>query len=299
MAYEQIIYEVADNIATITLNRPEKLNAFTGIMMNEMIDAFDKVDADDNVRAVIVTGAGRAFCAGADLSAGPRRSTRRARIAPIGAPRSGRRHSRLERRGRSRRRRAPDAAHLRVQEAGDRGGQRRSGWSRRHDAACDGCAARVGNARFGFVFARRGIVPEACSSWFLPKVVGISQALEWSFTGRVFPAEEALEGGRSSKKIYKPDELIPAARALAREIARQHVASVGRVDSADAVADGRRGPSDGSAQDRQPRNFSRGSSADVKEGVASFLEKRPAKFPHKVSKDMPPYFPWWQERKYS
>ena len=130
MAYEQIIYEVADNIATITLNRPEKLNAFTGIMMNEMLDAFDKADADDNVRAIIVTGAGRAFCAGADLSAGPRTfdSTREDR--PDRQRRDqGRRHRRLEQRGSSRRRRAADAAHLRVSETGDRGGERARRWA--------------------------------------------------------------------------------------------------------------------------------------------------------------------------
>jgi enoyl-CoA hydratase/carnithine racemase len=154
------------------------------------------------------------------------------------------------------------------------------------------------NARFGFVFARRGIVPEACSSWFLPKVVGISQALEWTFTGRVFPAEEALEGGLI-KKIYKPDQLIPAARALAREIAdntsQVSVALIRQMLWRMAGADH---PMEAHKIDSRGI-FARGSSADVKEGVASFLEKRPAKFPDKVSKDMPPYFPWWQERKYS
>jgi enoyl-CoA hydratase/carnithine racemase len=154
------------------------------------------------------------------------------------------------------------------------------------------------NARFGFVFARRGIVPEACSSWFLPKIVGISQALEWTFTGRVFPAEEALEGGLI-KKIYKPDQLIPAARALAREIAdntsQVSVALIRQMLWKMAGADH---PMEAHKVDSRGI-FARGSSADVKEGVASFLEKRPAKFPDKVSKDMPSYFPWWQERKYS
>jgi len=154
------------------------------------------------------------------------------------------------------------------------------------------------NARFGFVFARRGIVPEACSSWFLPKIVGVSQALEWTFTGRVFPAEEALEGGLV-KKIYKPDQLIPAARALAREIAdntsQVSVALIRQMIWRMAGADH---PMEAHKVDSRGI-FARGASADVREGVASFLEKRPAKFPDKISKDMPAYFPWWEKRKYS
>ena len=299
MAYEQIIYEVADNVATITLNRPEKLNAFTGIMMNEMLDAFDKADADDNVRAVIVTGAGRAFCAGADLSAGRRtfdasredRPDRKAAIKPDGTV---------------------DWSNEGVRDGGGRLTLRIFESLKPVIAAVNGPAVGVGvtmqlamdvrlaseNARFGFVFARRGIVPEACSSWFLPKIVGISQALEWTFTGRVFPAEEALEGGLI-KKIYKPEQLIPAARALAREIAdntsQVSVALIRQMLWRMAGADH---PMEAHKVDSRGI-FARGSSADVKEGVASFLEKRPAKFPDKVSTDMPAYFPWWQERKYS
>src|ERR1700733_7354988 len=215
MAYEQIIYEVAENIATITLNRPEKLNAFTGIMMNEMLDAFDKADADDNVRAIIVTGAGRAFCAGADLSAGPRTfdSTR---------------EDRPERKSAIKADGTVDWSNEGVRDGGGRLTLRIFDCLKPVIAAVNGPAVGVGvtmqlamdvrlaseNARFGFVFARRGIVPEACSSWFLPKVVGISQALEWTFTGRVFSAEEALEG-RLIKKIYKPEELITAGPGLA------------------------------------------------------------------------------------
>jgi enoyl-CoA hydratase/carnithine racemase len=300
MAYEQIIYDVSENIATITLNRPEKLNAFTGIMMNEMIAAFDQADADDNVRAIIVTGAGRAFCAGADLSAGPRTfdATREDRgdgrasaIRPDGTV---------------------DWSNETVRDGGGRLTLRIFECKKPVIAAVNGAAVGVGvtmqlamdirlaseNARFGFVFARRGIVPEACSSWFLPKIVGISQALEWTFTGRVFPAEEALEGGLV-KKIYQPDQLIPAARALAREIAdntsQVSVALIRQMLWRMAGADH---PMEAHKVDSRGI-FARGSSADVKEGVASFLEKRPAKFPDKVSKDMPKYFPWWQERKYS
>jgi enoyl-CoA hydratase/carnithine racemase len=299
MVYEQIIYEVADNIATITLNRPEKLNAFTGIMMNEMLDAFDRTDADDSVRAVIVTGAGRAFCAGADLSAGPRTfdSTREDRPETKSAIKSDG---------------SVDWSNEGVRDGGGRLTLRIFDSLKPVLAAVNGPAVGVGvtmqlamdvrlasdNARFGFVFARRGIVPEACSSWFLPKIVGISQALEWTFTGRVFPAEEALEGGLI-KKIYKPDQLIPAARALAREIAdntsQVSVALIRQMLWKMAGADH---PMEAHKVDSRGI-FARGSSADVKEGVASFLEKRPAKFPDKVSKDMPAYFPWWQERKYS
>jgi enoyl-CoA hydratase/carnithine racemase len=299
MAYEQIIYEVADNIATITLNRPEKLNAFTGVMMNEMIDAFDQADADDNVRAIIVTGAGRAFCAGADLSAGPgtfdssreERAHRRAAIRSDGSV---------------------DWSNEAIRDGGGLLTLRIFDCLKPVIAAVNGPAVGVGvtmqlamdvrlaseNARFGFVFARRGIVPEACSSWFLPKVVGISQALEWTLTGRVFPASEALEGGLV-KRIYKPEQLIPAARALAREMAdntsQVAVALIRQMFWKMAGADH---PMEAHKVDSRGI-FARGSSADVREGVASFLEKRPAKFPDKVSKDMPAYFPWWPERKYS
>src|ERR1700720_1326285 len=226
MAYEQIIYEVAENIATITLNRPEKLNAFTGIMMNEMIDAFDKADADDNVRAIIVTGAGRAFCAGADLSAGPRtfdatREDRPERGAAIKADGS------------------VDWSNEGVRDGGGRLTLRIFDSLKPVIAAVNGPAVGVGvtmqlamdvrlaseNARFGFVFARRGIVPEACSSWFLPKVVGIAQALEWTFTGRVFPAREAL-AARLVSAVHPPNELLPAARTLAREIAENSSVSI-------------------------------------------------------------------------
>jgi len=299
MAYEQIIYEVAENIATITLNRPEKLNAFTGIMMNEMIDAFDQADADDNVRAVIVTGAGRAFCAGADLSAGPRTfdSTR---------------EDRPERRTAFKADGSVDWSNEAIRDGGGLLTLRIFECLKPVIAAVNGPAVGVGvtmqlamdvrlaseNARFGFVFARRGIVPEACSSWFLPKVVGISQALEWTFTGRVFGAEEALEG-RLVKKVYKPDQLIPAARGLAREIAdntsQVSVALIRQMMWRMAGADH---PMEAHKVDSRGI-FSRGSSGDVKEGVASFLEKRPAKFPDKISKDMPPYFPWWEKQKYS
>src|SRR6266404_2269074 len=285
--YQEILYDVDGPVLTITLNRPDKLNAFTFTMMMELIDAFDQADADDDIRAVIVTGAGRGFCAGADLAAGDGTFDYR----------------------------DTSGNEARLEDARDGGGLvtlRIFDSLKPVIAAVNGPAVGVGvtmtlamdvrlaseNARFGFVFARRGIVPEACSSWFLPKVVGISQALEWTFTGRVFGAEEALEG-RLVKKVYKPDQLIPSARALAREIAdntsQVSVALIRQMMWRMAGADH---PMEAHKVDSRGI-FSRGSSADVKEGVASFLEKRPAKFPDKISKDMPPYFPWWEKRKYS
>src|SRR3954463_7035062 len=205
MSYEQIRYEVSDGILTLTLHRPEKLNAFTAKMAGELIDAFDAADADDDVRVVVVTGSGRAFCAGADLSAGGDTFDVRVRGGtPEEAPRDG----------------------------GGRVALRIYNSRKPVIAAVNGPAVGVGvtmtlpmdirlasdSARFGFVFARRGIVPEAASSWFLPKVVGISKAAEWTYTGRVFPASEALDAGLV-RSVHPDDELLPAAYSLAREIA--------------------------------------------------------------------------------
>jgi len=217
MAYEQIKYEVQDNILTITLNLPDKLNAFTHTMMAELIDAFDKADADDEVRAIIVTGAGRAFCAGADLSAGGATFDRAARADRKTAPL--RPNGEVEW--------SDDA----VRDGGGRVTLRIYKCLKPVIGAINGAAVGIGvtmqlpmdiriasnDARFGFVFARRGIVPEACSSWFLPRIVGISQALEWTYSGKVFPAQEALEGGLV-RKVVAPEELLPMARAIAREI---------------------------------------------------------------------------------
>jgi len=299
MDYKFIIYQVSDNILTITLNRPEKLNAFTHEMMQEMVDAFDKADADDNVRAIIVTGAGRAFCAGADLSGGPRtfdvdrpdRPTRKDALRPDGSV---------------------DWGHESVRDGGGLLTLRIFECLKPVIAAVNGPAVGVGatmqlamdvrlaadDARFGFVFARRGLVPEACSTWFLPRAVGISQALEWAYSGRVFSAQEALEG-RLVKKLYKRDELIPAARALAREIADNTSAiSVALIRQMMWKMLGADHPMEAHKVDSWGI-FARGASADAREGVASFLEKRPAKFADKVSTGMPEYFPWWQPRKYS
>ena len=297
MAFEQIKYEIADNILTITLNRPDKMNAFTHKMQNELIEAFDKADADDTVRAIIVTGAGKAFCAGADLSEGGATFDRAARPDRKTAPL--RPNGEVEW--------SDDA----VRDGGGRVTLRMYKCLKPVIGAINGAAVGIGvtmqlamdiriaseNARFGFVFARRGIVPEAASSWFLPRIVGISQALEWCYSGRVFDAKEALNG-RLVSKVLPADELIPAARALAREIAENSApVSVALIRQMmwrlSALAD----PMEAHKIDSRGI-YSRGASLDVKEGVMAFLDKRPAKFTQTVSKDMPSYYPWWEERAY-
>ena len=277
-AYAQITYEVADRIATITLNRPDQLNAFTTTMMRELIDAFDRVDADDDVRVVIVTGAGRGFCAGADLSGGGDTfSAGGSDIqTDVGVPRDG-----------------GGMVSLRIFEC-----------KKPVIGAINGAAVGVGvtmtlpmdirlasdSARFGFVFARRGIVPEACSSWFLPRLVGISQAAEWCYSGRVFPAAEALSGGLV-RSVHGAEELLPAARAIATEIAANTApVSVAltrqmlwRMLGASHPMEAHRVDSRGILE--------RGRSADSREGVVSFLEKRAPEFPVKVSDGLPDIFP--------
>lgn len=299
MAYNTIKYEVEENILTITLNRPDKLNAFTGKMMSELIDAFDKADADDEVRAVIVTGEGRAFCAGADLSAGAKTFDYAAR------------EDRPEKQGTPEKDGEIDWSHESVRDGGGRVTLRIYECLKPVIAAVNGPAVGIGvtmqlamdirmaadNAKFGFVFARRGIVPEACSSWFLPRIVGISQALEWTYTGRVFGAQEALDGGLV-RSLHAPEDLLPAARALAREIA-DNTAQVSvaltrqmlwRLSAADH-------PMEAHKIDSRAI-YARGRTEDAKEGVVSFLEKRPAKYPDRVSKNMPSFFPWWPKREY-
>ena len=297
MAYEQIIYEVADGVATITLNRPDKMNAFTGTMMFEMIDAFDRIDADDDVRCVIVTGAGRAFCAGADLSAGAKTFD------------YDKRTDRPEKGG------GAKALSYEMEEARDGGGRltlRIFECLKPVIAAVNGAAVGVGStmqlpmdirlagdgARFGFVFARRGIVPEAASSFFLPRVVGISQALEWCYSGRVFDAQEALAGGLV-KEVVPGDRLLARATELAREIADNTApVSVALTRQMLWRGLGFRHPMDAHKVDSRAI-LSRGRSGDAKEGVTSFLEKRQPVYPDRVSGDMPDFFPWWEEERYA
>jgi enoyl-CoA hydratase/carnithine racemase len=295
MAYETLKYEVADQILTITLNRPDKLNAFNGVMLKEMIEALDAADADDNVRAIIITGAGRGFCAGADLSSGADTFDRDIRRGPVKRLANGK----------------VDYGDAAVRDGGGQLTLRIFKCLKPVIAAVNGPAVGIGvtmqlamdiriasvDARFGFVFSQRGIVPEAASSWFLPRIVGISQALEWCYTGRVFPAQEAL-AGRLVSKVVPADELLPTARALAREIAAKTApVSIALIRQMMWRMLGADDPMEAHKVDSRGI-YARGRSDDVKEGVVSFLEKRPANFRNKVSSDMPDYFPWWREREY-
>ena len=287
-AFTQILYSVADGIATIMLHRPEKMNAFTGTMMQELCAAFDLIDADDMVRVVIVTGSGeRAFCAGADLT-------------PEGGGQVFASGSAVE-----------SLSDERVRDSGGRLTLRIFQCKKPVIAAVNGAAVGIGatmqlamdirlasdTARFGFVFARRGIVPEAASSWLLPKIVGISQALEWCMTGRVFGAQEALDGGLV-RSVHAPGDLLAEATNLAREIADNTSpvavamtrAMLWRLSAEDHPMEAHR--IDSRAIYRRSR------SGDAKEGIASFLEKRTPVYPDKVSADLPDFFPWWDEPVY-
>jgi len=283
MQYEQIVTEVADGVLTITLHRPDRLNAWTSTMGEELIAAFDEADADDAVRAVIVTGAGRGFCAGADLAGGGATFDYRERDAEGPVPRDG--GGRLT---------------LRIFDS-----------TKPVIAAINGPAVGVGitmtlpmdirlassASRMGFVFARRGIVPEACSSWFLPRLVGMQRAAEWVYTGRVFTADEALAGGLVAR-VVAPEALLDTARQLAREMADG--------TSAVSVALSRQllwrmlgadHPMEAHQVDSRCLYWL-GKSADTYEGVRAFLEKRPARFSMRPSTDMPDFYPWWGERKF-
>jgi enoyl-CoA hydratase/carnithine racemase len=303
MTYEQILYDVAGGVATITLNRPDKLNAFTGQMMHEMIDAFDRIDADDNVKAVIVTGSGRAFCAGADLSQGAKTFDYETRTDDLSTKSFASSPTRADG--------TTDYSHTDVRDGGGRLTLRIFECLKPVIGAINGPAVGVGvtmqlpmdiriasdTAKFGFVFSRRGIVPEACSSWFLPRVVGIAQALEWSMTGRVFGAAEAL-AGRLVSRVVAPDQLLAEAQALAHEIADNNApVSVAMTRQMMWRMLGADHPMEAHKIDSRAI-WARGRQADAREGVVSFLEKRPAKYPDTVSQNMPDFFPWWDERHY-
>lgn len=288
--FETIRLEVEDGIATLTLNRPDKLNAFNTQMMQEMIAAFDQTDADDNVRVVIVTGAGRAFCAGADLSAGGATfdySTRG------GQDKEARTVEGVQRDG-------GGLLTLRIYDS-----------LKPVIAAVNGAAVGVGvtmqlamdirmastDARYGFVFSRRGINPEACSSWFLPRLVGVQTALEWCYSGRVFPAQEAHERGLV-RSLHAPEDLLPAARALAREIA-DNTAPVSIALTRQLIwrMAGANHPMEAHMADSRGIQ-ARGAMPDAKEGVMSFLEKRPPRYPDKVSTDLPDIWEQWSAPKF-
>ena len=284
MSYSTILYDVNESILTITLNRPDILNAFNTSMLSEIIDALDRADADDRIRCIIFTGAGRAFCAGADLSAGGKTFNADAR---------------------------DDSADGPHRDGGGRLTLRIFECKKPVIAAINGPAVGIGatmtlpmdirlcssNAKIGFVFSRRGVVPEACSSFFLPRVVGIGKALEWCYSGRVFPAEEALSGGLV-RSIHKPEDLLADAKHIARELVENTSAvSTALIRQMMWKMLGADHPMEAHKIDSRGMYFT-GKSADAKEGIESFLEKRPAKFPLEVSKDMPPFFPWWEDRKF-
>ncbi len=289
LQYETILYDVEDKVLTLTLNRPDRLNAFNGQMLKDLLDALDKADADDDIRAIIVTGAGRGFCAGADLSAGGDSFKSADKLS------------------------ADTRKDLAVHRDG--GGLltlRIFDLKKPIIAAINGAAVGVGitmtlamdvrlasdKARMGFVFAQRGIAPEACSSWFLPRIVGIAKSLEWVYSGRVFPAAEALQE-KLVTSMHAPDALLPAAQKIAQDIAdntaplsislsRQmlwkmlgadHPMEAHKIDSRAVAALGK--------------------TTDAKEGVESFLEKRPAQFNNSPSTDLPDFFPWWEDRDFS
>ncbi len=281
-------YAVDRGIATITLDRPDKLNAYNARMRVELEALFDETDADDAVRVVVVTGAGRAFCAGADLSSGGDTFDRAAHAED------------------------PLRAALRVGDVYRDGGGTTT--LRMYESlkpiigAINGAAVGIGvtmqlpmdirmassAARFGFVFTRRGITPEAASSWFLPRLVGMQTALEWCLTGRVFGAEEALARG-FVRSVHAPEKLLPAAYALAREIA-DNAAPVSVALTRQMMWRLSAAPHPMHAHRVDSRAIqSRGQAADVREGVGAFLEKRPAQFPDRVSADMPAFYPWWDE----
>jgi len=283
--YEHIELEIADGIATIWMNRPDKMNAFTELMRYEIIDALDHTDADDDVRAVIFTGRGRAFCAGADLSSGEGTFSRGGSdiMGRNGVPRDG-----------------GGTVSLRIYES-----------KKPVIGAINGAAVGVGvtmtlpmdirlastAAKFGFVFSRRGIVPEAASSWFLPRLVGISQAMEWVASGEVFPAEEAMAGGLI-RSVHEPDDLLPAAYALARKLTESSSAvsiavarkMMWRMLGADHPMAAHKVDSRGILE--------RGRSEDVKEGINSFFEKRAPQFPDKVSDGLGTIFSDWDDPTY-
>lgn len=286
--YTQIIVTKADGVATITLNRPDKMNAYTRTMGEEIMAAMDDIDADDAVRAVIFTGSGeRAFCAGADLT-------------PDGGGHVFSDPTQVD-----------DLSDTRVRDGGGLLTLRLFESKKPLISACNGVAVGVGatmqlamdirlaseTARYGFVFARRGIVPEAASSWFLPRIVGISQALEWCYTGRVFDAAEAKAGGLV-RSIHAPEDLLHAAKSLALEIAENTSAisvamtraMMWRLSATDHPMEAHK------IDSRAIYRLSRG--ADAKEGIASFLDKRRPMYPGKVSADMPDFYPWWDERPY-
>jgi len=275
MTYEQILYDIDGDILVVTLNRPDRMNAFTYTMRDEILDALDRADADDAIRSVIITGAGRAFCAGADLSGGD--------AAFAGEK--------------------PDAP---WRDGGGMVALRMFNLRKPIVAAINGAGVGIGatlplpadiriastRAKFGFVFTRRGVVLESCASWFLPRLVGIAQALRWSIPGTVFTADEALRGGLVSE-LVEPEDLLERAKALCREMtAETSAVSVALVRQMLWRGLGMEHPM--SAHRMESAFFgAMGTAPDAVEGIGSFIEKREARFTMKPSTDLPDTDPWW------
>lgn len=299
MAYENILYEVNDRIATITLNRPDIFNAMGPAMMQEIMAALDQADSDDHVRAVVVTGAGKGFCGGADLSKGADIFNKDKKIDGRDA------------RGARREDGTFDYTSEAARDGGGKLALRIFNSLKPVIGAINGAGVGIGasmllpmdiriaseKGRLGFVYARRGIVFECCSSWFLPRIVGIAKALELSFSGRVLSAPEMLDTGLVSS-VVSPEELLPRAYEIAREIADNTApVSIALMRQMAWRSLGMAHPME--AHRIESRGIcTRGASPDAKEGVASFVEKRSPNFPCTVSSDMPDYFPWWEEPDY-
>ena len=283
MDFKTITLKQDENLAILLLNRPEKLNAFTFLMMEELISALDLIEDDDSLHAVIISGAGRGFCAGADLSSGRETFD-------------------------------PSFDNFAVQEQDfrrDSGGiltLRMYRFLKPIIFACNGPAVGIGasmqlagdiriaseNARFGFVFNNRGIVPDACSSWFLPKIVGISKALELTFSGAIINSQEALDISLISS-IHKPENLMTDAKKIAQDLIEKSApVSIAITRQMLWRSFGQADPYEAHVIESKAID-SRGASDDAKEGVDSFLEKRPAKFKNLISSDMPDFFPWWED----
>ena len=283
MNFKTIKIEQHENIAVLILNRPKKLNAFTFLMLNELLSAFDAIEADDSLKAVVISGSGRGFCAGADLSSG--KDTFNPSYDTFGVKED------------DFRRDAGGILTLRMYK-----------FLKPIIFACNGPAVGVGasmqlagdiriaseNARFGFVFANRGIVPDACSSWFLPKIVGISKALELTFSGRIIESQEALDISLISS-IHKPKNLINDAINIAQRLVENSApVSIAITRQMLWRSFGQSDPYDAHIIESKAMD-SRGASDDAKEGVNSFLEKRSANFVNKINSDMPNFFPWWED----
>jgi enoyl-CoA hydratase/carnithine racemase len=290
MNYATLKYEVTDRILTLTLNRPEQLNAFTVEMANELVHAFNRASEDDDVGAIVVTGAGRAFCAGMDLSVPGNVFGLDEALQPTLGDMQSRLHD--------------PAIESGVRDTGGRVTLAIFNCKKPVIGAINGAAVGIGatmtlamdirlaseKTRIGFVFGKIGIVMEACSSWFLPRIVGIQQALEWIYSADIFDGAEAQRGGLV-KAVYAPDQLLPEAYKLAHKFCANK-SPVATALMRQMLYRNSAQPSPLEAHRIDSLAMFYASIGDGKEGVKSFLEKRDPQFAGKASK-MPPFYPWW------